>query len=199
MQNIDNNLSQNFIRTPIRVFMHRTQIVRNLQSTIIGTLAKPKNRFFRLFGYTERARWKILLIALVFAACSSKPTNDQVAMFSPPANHKLKQKTAVLQKKLENAEHSLLEDQSAIERLRSELCHAELNVIEIQIENFEQKWQIDPQKMMQWTHNDSTTLFHEEREILNRIIRNGPDVARAQGLLDRILKLITQVSDYADR
>jgi hypothetical protein len=38
-------------------------------------------------------------------------------------------------------------------------------------------------------------LFFDERETLNRIIQKGPNVQRAQTLLDRVLQLITQLSE----
>ncbi len=141
---------------------------------------------------------KRIAISLIFllAACTAKQqSNAQAAFFRPQVNHKLKGKAVVLQKKLASAERSLLEDQSAIERLRSQVCDAELNAIESQINTIEQKWKSDPQKIAQSLRREVSVLFLDERETLTRIIQNGPDVMRAQVLLDRILQLITQVSD----
>ena len=143
---------------------------------------------------------KRIAISLLFilASCTAKQQgNTQAAFFHPQVNHKLKGKAAVLQKKLSNAERALLEDQSAIERLRSQVCDAELNAIESQIDNLEQKWRSDPQKIAQSLKREVSVLLLEERETLNRIIQNGPEVRRSQVLLDRILQLITQVSDSA--
>ena len=135
---------------------------------------------------------------LLLAACSAKQqSNAQAAFYRPQVNHKLKGKAVVLQKKLASAERTLKEDQSTIEHLRGAVCDAELNAIESQIENLEMKWRSDPQKVAQSLRREVSVLLLDERETLNRIITNGPDVTRAQVLLDRILQLITQMSDSA--
>jgi galactokinase/mevalonate kinase-like predicted kinase len=94
----------------------------------------------------------------------------------------------VLQSQLIHAERALLKDQEEVDRLRAQLYEAELVAIEKRIDFFERTWQIQ-------SIQHSNALFLKEREILHRIIQSGPFAARASDLLDRILHLITQVSD----
>lgn len=101
----------------------------------------------------------------------------------------------MLQKKLEKAKRTLSEEEQAIDKLRSQLCDAELNAIESKVDVFEKKWKSDPARLMQAPRRDIANLFIEDREVLTRIIQVGPDTMRAQVLLDRILQLITQMSD----
>jgi hypothetical protein len=135
--------------------------------------------------------------ALFFSNCSAPKQTAFQPVFQPHADPRLKQKAIVLQKKLDKAQHTLSENQQTLDRLRSQLCEAELNAIESSIESFESRWRSDPQKLMQSLRRDVPNLFLDERESLSRIIRSGPDSARAQDLLDRVLQLITQLSDYS--
>lgn len=137
-----------------------------------------------------------LATALFLSSCSAPQQSSFQAIFQPHADPKLKQKAIVLQKKLDKAQHTLSENQLTIDRLRSQLCEAELNAIESSIESFESRWRSDPQKLIQSLHRDVPNLFLDERESLSRIIRLGPDSRRAQVLLDRVLQLITQLSDF---
>jgi hypothetical protein len=135
------------------------------------------------------------ILILLLASCTTKQISNQPAAIRLLPDYKLKQKAVVLQQKLSKAEHALCEDQEAIRRLRSQVCDAELKAIESQINNLEQKWISDPRRVAQGLRPEVSHLFLEERETLSRIIQTGPDSVRAQVLLDRILQLITQLSD----
>ena len=90
-----------------------------------------------------------------------------------------------LQNQLVDAELALLRDQAEVDRLRMQLYDEELTFIETRIGIFEKNppASLDP------------VLFKKDRETLHRIIQTGPFAVRATDLLDRILFLITQVSD----
>ncbi|MBF8262919.1 MAG: hypothetical protein HW387_584 [Parachlamydiales bacterium] len=137
----------------------------------------------------------VLGFLLFLCACSARQEPSALAVFHEPTDIRLKQKALLLQKKLSKAQHALTEDERAIERLRSLLCEAELNAIEAKVESFEKKWHTEPHRITQSLRKEVPCLFHEERATLSRIIRGGPDIFRAQVLLDRILQLITQLSD----
>jgi hypothetical protein len=137
------------------------------------------------------------LLAAMFV-CSSCGVSKQASLqtvFHPQGDSKLRQKAALLQKKLDNAQRTLSEDEKTIERLRSQLCDAELNAIESKVESFENQWRTNPQRLIQCVRPEFAKVFLDEREALSRIIHKGPDVRRAQALLDRVLQLITQLSD----
>jgi hypothetical protein len=147
---------------------------------------------------THKYLYLVFLAAtgLFLSACSAKQQPSTSTVFHAKADGKLKQKAVLLHKKMEAAQRTLTEDQRAIDRLREQLCDAELNAIESKIESLENQWRSHPQRLI-GQHRDISYLFLDERETLNRIIRMGPDSLRAQSLLDRVLQLITQVSDSA--
>jgi hypothetical protein len=60
--------------------------------------------------------------------------------------------------------------------------------IERRVAQFERAWRSSCSGL-------DTTIFLKDREILHRIIQLESFAARASDLLDRILKLITQVGD----
>jgi hypothetical protein len=134
---------------------------------------------------------------MVLSSCSAAKTEPVSMSLYSSSNQKLKQKAAVLQKKLEKAKRSLSEEEKAIDRLRSQVCDAELDAIEVKVSNFEKRWKCDPVRLAQSLRKDVGVLFLEDREVLTRIIRSGPDSPRAQDLLNRILEVITQLSDYS--
>lgn len=152
-------------------------------------LARSKVKGFSPVGY-------IYVIALLFLpACSAKQQGGSQTIFQPQSDRKQKQKVIVLEKKLSLAEKTLLQQQVEVEAIRVHLCEAELDVIESELRHVEQRWQTDPARLVQSFRQGISDLFLEERERLHRIIQSGPAVHRAQNLLDRILQLITQISD----
>ncbi len=97
---------------------------------------------------------------------------------------KQRQKIAFLQKKLEIAEKEKEKIESDARKLALEVNEAKLALIRRQIDEYEKK--------KEWT----PTLFMEEREILYQLIQSAsPQAFEAQVELDRILQLITELSD----
>ena len=133
---------------------------------------------------------------LLFASCTLvQPSYGPVAM-----NHrKHKHKAALLQKKLAAAERKLQETQEETQRIRSALCEAELNAIEIDLEHLEKKWQTNPEQLLATLQQEAPHLFLEERQMLHTIIDLDESSLRAQLLLDRFLQLITQLSETSNR
>lgn len=103
------------------------------------------------------------------------------------AKHTDANQVQLLKTKLLIAERALRKEQKEIEHLQQELFDAELNLIEMRLTLFEQRWK------KEGTAEESSTLFLQEREALHQMIQAG--LPRAQMLLDRILQLITQISD----
>lgn len=151
---------------------------------------KDINRKFDIF----RVNFCYGLLALC-SACSVKHEASLPTAFHSQGDAKLRAKAALLQKKLETAQRTLSEDEQTIERLRVQLCEAELKAIESKVASFESQWRSNPQRLIQSVRPEFSKLFLEERETLSRIIHGGIDAQRAQALLDRVLQLITQLSD----
>lgn len=141
----------------------------------------------------------LLAFLVIGTACSQKHEASTQSVVHYQVDPKLKQKAVTLQKKLGRAERTLSEDQQSIDRLRHQLCEAELNFIESKLENLEKKWKVDPQRLIQSARAHVSNLFIEEREVLIRIIQRGPETSRAQVLLDRILQLITEMSNSIEK
>ncbi len=102
-----------------------------------------------------------------------------------PSTKKQKQKIALLQKKLEIAEREHEKVQSEVERLALEIERAQISLIRRQLDKYEQ------------SSEKPSSLFLDERDALYRIIQTGPSPSsfEAQVELDRILRLITALSD----
>jgi hypothetical protein len=86
---------------------------------------------------------------------------------------------------IQSAEKVQKKAESEVEKIASEIHRAELALIHRQIDDYERAGKKIPH------------FFLEEREILYRIIQNGPSAAafEAQVELDRILRIITQLGD----
>lgn len=102
-----------------------------------------------------------------------------------PNPKKMKQKIAVLQKKLDSAEKEYNQAKEEVEKLSDEINEMQLALIRSKVDKYEKKNEKD------------TSLFLDEREQLYKIIQTGPSPAAfdAQVELDRILRIITEVSD----
>ena len=129
--------------------------------------------------------------------------DDQAVVQTLPAT-KQKQKIALLQKKLEVAEKAQKKAEDEVERLAKEVHLAQLSLIRKQVASYEEqihKLQSDPQKYAQLLQIESSTLFLKEREMLHQMIQTGPSPSafEAQVVLDRILRMITEISDDAVR
>ena len=109
---------------------------------------------------------------------------------------KQKQKIAFLQKKLELAEKQQQKIEEEIGFLQEEMKKAELALVRrivFETEEKLRKFEENPSNRSREVSN----LFLEERQILHRIIQDGPTTAsfEAQGVLDQILQMITNLSD----
>lgn len=117
---------------------------------------------------------------------------------------KQKQRITLLQKKLENAERDLKNVQEEVDHLQSELHQSQLALIAKQIENYElqiRKIQTDPSRLLRPTTQDEKLApFLKEREMLQHMMENGPspEAFEAQIVLDRILRMITELRDVEE-
>lgn len=144
---------------------------------------------------------KIFFILLLFlTSCFGIIPSSETFVSQAPNGRKQKHKIAVLQKKLELAEREQKKAQDEVERLSGEVHQAQLTLIRKQLDDYEKqirKMQSDPKKYAQLLQNERSTLFIEERESLHRMIQSGPSPSafEAQMELDRILRIITELSD----
>ncbi len=126
-------------------------------------------------------RW--ILSLLLLAACFSSSSDAPIAQAPNP--RKQRQKIALLEKRLEAAEKQQQKALTEVERIAAEINQAKLALIRRQVDKFQEKEAKAP------------SLFLEEREALYRIIQEGPSPSafEAQVELDRILRIITELSD----
>lgn len=143
-------------------------------------------------------RRSFIWVLLLVSSCSLREQIAQTSFLSS-SDRRQKQRVVVLQKKLDQAQKALAKGQEEVDLLQLQLCDAQLESIEQQIEYLERKWQTDPVSLSQALYQDASHLFLEEREALYRIVQTGFSMHRAQNLIDRILQLITQIHDCAVR
>lgn len=122
---------------------------------------------------------------LLLASCFS---SAELPLIQAAHSKRQKQKIAQLQKRWEVA---LKEEQKAsaeMAKLALEIHREELKLIRRQIDEAEEK-------------EGCNRLFMEEREVLYRLIQEGPSemAFEAQVELDRILQMITECSDEEKR
>ena len=113
---------------------------------------------------------------------------------------KQKQKLSSLEKKLDQAEKERREATEEVEKLQREIHQAHLALIQRQVEHYEkqlQKIQSEPEKYAHLLRIETSGLFLKERELLHHVIQNGtaPSASEAQLVLDRILRMITELGD----
>lgn len=142
---------------------------------------------------------KALLLSLIFfTSCFSFRQEPNLVQSAPI--RKQKHQIALLQKKLKSAETSQKKATAEVERVQEEMQQAQLTLIRKQVDRYEKQLQEarkNPQKWAQFTAADPSSLFLAEREDLHKILQTRPSPAAfdAQVELDRILRLITQLSD----
>lgn len=124
----------------------------------------------------------MLVVLFFLTSCFG---GNEFAVVHGPSPKKQKQKIAVLQKKLDLAAKTQKKVESEVEKLASEINQVQLALIRRQVDDYERKESKVP------------NLFLEEREVLYRIIQGGPSPSafQAQVELDRILRIITELSD----
>jgi anti-sigma28 factor (negative regulator of flagellin synthesis) len=104
---------------------------------------------------------------------------------------KQKQRIAFLQKKLEMAEKEKKKVEAEVEHLSEEITQAKLAVITQLVNTFEEEMRRNPKK---WS-GQGAHLFLKERESLCEMIQSGSYSFEAQMVLDKILQMITELSD----
>ncbi len=140
-----------------------------------------------------------ILFLLLTSSCHFSDAREEWVLkgLSPK---KQKQKIIVLQKKLKSAQKEELQVKELVASLCSEIEEAELGLVRKEIcrmEHFLMQLQDSPQGLAKGAQIDVSTLFLQEREILERLIESGPSpvALEAQGLLERALRMITLLSD----
>src|SRR3990167_129368 len=144
-----------------------------------------------LQNFSNKAGYARCLFLLFLASCSYR-TNHNVQDLSVT---KQKQKIVLLQKKLQVREKEQAKIQSEIDRLNDDLGTVQLAYIRNKLDEFEAQLWRDPRKRF---YIDSANLFTDEREVLHQMIQSGHAIFEAQIVLDRILQLITELSNYAN-
>lgn len=148
------------------------------------------------------------LCFLLLTSCSlhqaTTPGGFDQALVQNAPLIKQKQKIALLEKKVQLAEKEQKKAEEEVEKLKRELGQAELILIQKQVNGFEtqvKKIQTDPQLSARLLQIEASTLFLKEREILYQMIQDGPSPSafEAQVMLDRILRMITELGDGVSR
>jgi hypothetical protein len=127
-------------------------------------------------------KYLIYVIPFFLSSCFG---GSELLLVQGLSNRKQKQKIAFLQKRLKIAEQGKLTAERAVEELAREIDEAELTLIRRQLNAYEKREEKHP------------NLFAKEREALYRMIQTGPSPSafEAQVELDRILRMITELSD----
>ncbi len=127
-------------------------------------------------------RYPLIPVLSVLTACISG--GGDLVIHSPNVK-KQRQRVSNLQKRLEVAAKEKVKAESEIERLQKELDEAKLALIRRQLDDYERHRSKPP------------TFFMEEREALYQLVQAGPSAIalEAQGELDRILRIITELSE----
>lgn len=144
---------------------------------------------------------KCLIPLLFLTSCFSLVDEPPLVQSAPV--RKQKHQIALLQKKLATAEASQKKAVAEVEKIQEEIWQTQLALIRKQVDRYEKQLEEarhNPQKWASLASADPTALFFSEREELHQIIRTGPSPAAfdAQFELDRILRLITQLSDESN-
>ncbi len=146
-----------------------------------------KNIF--LFSSSRCSRCARWLFFLFLVSCGMRAGGPNVADLAPT---KQKQKIVLLQKKLQIAEKEQQKLKVKIERLSDEMREVEIAYMRKQIDQLEEIIRKQPSKK---ADIDASELFLEEREKLHKMIQKSESTYEAQIVLDRILQLITELSD----
>ncbi len=139
------------------------------------------------------------LLLLILTSCFSLIEDKPLVLQSAPVR-KQKRQITLLQKKLKAAETTQKKALDEVQRVQEEIEQAQLALIRKQVDRYEKKFEEarkDPKEWANLTAQDPSSLFAPEREELYQIVQKGPSPAAfdAQVELDRILRLITQLSD----
>jgi hypothetical protein len=105
---------------------------------------------------------------------------------------KQRQRVTFLQKKLQMAEKERSRTEEEVERLGEELSLAKLSLISKLVEECSREIEHNPKK---WSGVQAGDLFLKERETLYELIQTSSYSFEAQLVLDKILQIITNLSD----
>lgn len=141
---------------------------------------------------------------LVLSSCMSERIfhlGDGTEVVQTMSLTKQKQRIALLQKKLQYAEKNLKEAQNEVEELNTVLHESQLSLIAKQIENYDQQIRKNPTRIANHRlQEERGAPFLKERELLQQMMENGPSpqAFEAQVVLDRILRMITEIKDVEE-
>ena len=139
-----------------------------------------------------------LILLLLFTSCTSYSGLSEWGQRTPARKEELK--LLALQRKLDVAEGERQRALDEVDGLRSEIQEAQIAFVAKQLDLYERqlaKILTDPKRYEEFLQTEASLLFVKEREMLHEMIRSGSPTAsfEAQGILDRILRLITELND----
>lgn len=139
-----------------------------------------------------KLRFAVLL--LLVSCTGTLPFEGFIVKSSPKRERR---KIESLQKKLDTAEKAQKKADTETAHLKDEILKAQLALVRGQIDLYEQSIGRGGQKLPEVVQHGISGLFIEERDLLHRIIQSGsaPFVHEAHIQLDRILRMITALSD----
>jgi hypothetical protein len=133
---------------------------------------------------------KIFIYApLFFISCTGFHSEAALSDLSVP---KQRQRITLLQKKLQMAEKEQKKIETEVEWLGEEISLAKLTLISKMVDDWEVEVKQNPKK---WSGVQSGELFFKEREALHELIQKSSYSFEAQMVLDKILQIITELSD----
>lgn len=135
---------------------------------------------------------KSLLYISYFFLFLSCTTSSVDAGLSDLSITKQRQRVTLLQKKLQMAEKEQKKIDMEVESLGEEIALAKLTLISKVVDEFEEGVRQNPQK---WRGGQTGNLLLKERESLYELIQTSSYSFEAQMVLDKILQLITELSD----
>lgn len=103
-----------------------------------------------------------------------------------------------LKKRLVKEQVALEEKIALIDKLKRQIYHAELALIEVKIESMEKRLANHEELPLSYK-KESSSFFLEERKKLTNILDTDATDQKARGLLDRILRMITSINRNIDK
>ncbi len=137
---------------------------------------------------------KCVVLLFLLTGCFSLIEEPPLVQSAPV--RKQKHQITLLQKKLKSAETFQKKALAEVEKIQEAMQQAQLTLIRKQVDSYKKLLEEARSSPQKWAHF-APKDFLSEREELHNIIQAGPSPAAfdAQVELDRILRLITQMSD----
>lgn len=117
--------------------------------------------------------------------------------FSLFAKQTAEDKIHLLKKKLLKEELILEEKIAFIDKLKRQIYHAEIALIESRVDSMEKHLASFDSLPLSY-EKDSAHIFLHERQVLSSILEIDPNDPRAGALLERILRMITAINRKID-